>query len=66
MNMEEEKRGSINRREWLYRAGLIAGASQLSLPSAMAQAESPAAPKPLDFSQYEPKSMLHVREIFSD
>jgi predicted TIM-barrel fold metal-dependent hydrolase len=66
MNMEEEKRGSINRREWLYRAGLIAGASQLSLPSAMAQAESPAAPKPLDLSQYEPKSMLHVRESHVD
>src|ERR1700758_4000206 len=62
MNMEDESRASMNRRQWLFRAGLIAGASQLSMPSAAAQKESPPAPKPLDLSQYEPKSMLHVRE----
>ncbi|HKU23828.1 MAG TPA: hypothetical protein VJQ54_00075, partial [Candidatus Sulfotelmatobacter sp.] len=58
--MENEKRDSISRRQWLYGAGLIAGASQFSLPKAMSQAERPPSPKPLDLSQYEPKSMLHV------
>lgn len=52
----------MNRREWLYRAGLIAGASQFAALPANAQAERPPAPKPLDLSQYEPKSMLHVHE----
>jgi predicted TIM-barrel fold metal-dependent hydrolase len=52
----------MNRREWLYSAGLIAGASPLLTPRANAQAERPPAPKPLDLSQYEPKSMLHVSE----
>src|SRR5256714_7176599 len=52
----------MNRREWLYGAGLIAGASPLLTPGESAQAESPPAPKPLDLSQYEPKSMLHVSE----
>ena len=32
------------------------------MPKANAQAERPPAPKPLDLSQYEPKSMLHVSE----
>jgi len=54
----------MNRRQWLYGAGVIAGASQLSLPGAMAQAEHPSAPKPLDLSHYEPKSMLHVHESY--
>src|SRR6516225_10766802 len=62
MNMGDEKQASMNRRQWLYQAGLIAGASQLSMPSAAGQKESPPTPKPLDLSQYEPKSMLHVRE----
>ena len=62
MNMGDEKQASMNRRQWLYRAGLIAGASQLSMPSAAGQKESPPTPKPLDLSQYEPKSMLQVRE----
>jgi predicted TIM-barrel fold metal-dependent hydrolase len=62
MKMKEEKRASMNRRQWLYRAGLIAGASQLTLPTVAAQKESPPSPKPLDLSQYEPKSMLRVRE----
>ena len=52
----------MNRRQWLYGAGLMAGASRLPIPAANAQAESPPAPKPLDLSQYEPKSMLHVPE----
>src|SRR5436305_12209271 len=60
--MGDDKRISMNRRQWLYGAGLMAGASRLSMPAANAQAESPPAPKPLDLSQYEPKSMLHVSE----
>jgi predicted TIM-barrel fold metal-dependent hydrolase len=52
----------MNRREWLYGAGLIAGASPLLTARANAQAERPPAPKPLDLPQYEPKSMLHVSE----
>ena len=62
MKMGEEKRAAMNRRQWLYGAGLIAGASQLTLPSVADQKESPPSPKPLDLSQYEPKSMLRVRE----
>src|SRR6478672_1657322 len=63
MNVRDKNRdASMNRRQWLYSAGLIAGASQLPMPKANAQAERPPAPKPLDLSQYEPKSMLHVRE----
>jgi len=63
MSMEDEKPFPMNRRQWLYGAGLIAGASQLALPRAAAeQAERPPAPKPLDLSEYEPKSMLHVHE----
>jgi predicted TIM-barrel fold metal-dependent hydrolase len=53
---------SMNRRQWLYGAGLIAGASPLLTARANEQAESPSAPKPLDLSQYEPKSMLQVSE----
>src|SRR5215467_12587635 len=60
--MEDDNRISMNRRQWLYGAGLMAGASRLSIPAANAQAERPPAPKPLDLSQYEPKSMLHVHE----
>src|SRR5947207_10565382 len=63
MNVGDKNRVvSMNRRQWLYRAGLIAGASPLLMPRANAQAERPPAPKPLDLSQYEPKSMLHVSE----
>jgi predicted TIM-barrel fold metal-dependent hydrolase len=52
----------MNRRQWLYGAGLIAGASPLLTARANEQAESRPAPKPLELSQYEPKSMLHVSE----
>ena len=62
MMMGEDKRAAMNRRQWLYGAGLIAGASQLALPAGAAQKENPPSPKPLDLSQYEPKSMLRVRE----
>lgn len=56
--------GKINRREWLYGMGLLAGAGA-QLGSAMpteAQEESKPQPNPLDLSQYEPKSMLQVHE----
>jgi len=52
----------MNRRQWLYGAGLVVGASRLNPPTAEAQAENSPAPKPLDLSQYSPKSMLHVHE----
>ncbi len=60
--MGDQQRAWMNRRQWLYSAGMVAGASQLRLPSAAAQTENPPAPKPLDLSQYEPKSMLRVHE----
>jgi predicted TIM-barrel fold metal-dependent hydrolase len=60
--MGDDKRISMSRRQWLYSAGLMAGASGLAVPPANAQAERPPAPQPLDLSQYEPKSMLHVHE----
>jgi len=55
----------MNRRQWLYGAGLMAGtAGQLGV-AAFAQKEANAnQPKPLDLSQYEPKSMLQVQESY--
>lgn len=53
----------MNRRQWLYGAGLIAGAGQFSFGSAANPAQKKASPpKPLDLTQYEPKSMLQVHE----
>ena len=53
----------MNRRQWLYGAGVIAGAGQLSFGRGAALVkENPTRPKPLDLTQYEPKSMLHVHE----
>ncbi len=53
----------MNRRQWLYGAGLVAGARQLAFESSPASAQqNPSQPKPLDLSQYEPKSMLQVHE----
>jgi predicted TIM-barrel fold metal-dependent hydrolase len=53
----------MNRRQWLFGAGAIAGTSQLSFGSAPARSEDdPNQPKPLDLTQYEPKSMLQVHE----
>lgn len=55
----------MNRRQWLYGAGLLAGAGQVAgaSPSAVAQ-ENASRAKPLDLSQYEPQSMLHVHESY--
>src|SRR5258705_8519024 len=53
----------MNRRQWLYGAGLIAGAGQLGFGNAAAPAKKNSnQPKPLDLTQYEPKSMLQVHE----
>jgi predicted TIM-barrel fold metal-dependent hydrolase len=56
----------INRRQWLYGMGLIAGCgTQVGKATGRtAEREAPPAtgPAPLELSQYEPKSMLHVRE----
>ncbi len=54
----------INRRQWFYRVGLIASAAAQSGSASLAAAEGVAKTerKPLDLSEYEPKSMLHVRE----
>src|SRR3954471_2129765 len=60
--MDNGKAFSMNRRQWLYGAGLVAGVSHLVPLMADGQTERPAAPKPLDLSQYEPKSMLRVHE----
>ena len=60
--MENRKPLSLNRRQWLYGAGLVAGASHFAPAMPDGQAERPPAPKPLDLSQYEPKSMLRVHE----
>jgi predicted TIM-barrel fold metal-dependent hydrolase len=51
----------MNRRQWLYGAGLMAGAGPLGVAAPAAQIEENAIqPKPLDLSQYEPQSMLQV------
>jgi predicted TIM-barrel fold metal-dependent hydrolase len=56
----------INRRQWLYSAGLVAGAAKFAdarqtTPSAYQGEASPKA-EPLPLAEYEPKSMLHVHE----
>jgi hypothetical protein len=53
---------SIDRRRWL--AGLSAGAlcADVLRENAAAQEHVKPQPKPLDLSQYEPRSMLHVKE----
>lgn len=52
----------INRRQWLYGVGALAGTvTQLGEAAAETPEEKPA-PTPLQLSQYEPKSMLQVHE----
>ena len=58
----------INRRQWLYGVGVMAGVGMQAgslaaenLPTAE-DAEIKTSPTPLDLSQYEPKSMLQVHE----
>jgi hypothetical protein len=54
----------INRRQWFYRVGLMASAAAQSGSASLVAAEGVAKTerKPLNLSEYEPKSMLHVRE----
>jgi len=59
----------INRRQWLYSAGLVSAAARLAnaeaaspMPAQGESANGSPKPEPLPLSQYEPKSMLHVRE----
>jgi predicted TIM-barrel fold metal-dependent hydrolase len=60
---EHEEEVEMNRRQWLCGAGLIAGAGHLGFATPTVPAkENPAGPKPLDLTQYEPKSMLQVHE----
>jgi predicted TIM-barrel fold metal-dependent hydrolase len=52
----------INRRQWLYGMGVVAGTgTKLGWPS-LDTPESKPAPVPLELSQYQPKSMLQVHE----
>jgi len=53
----------INRRQWLYGIGMLAGASRRIGWAAETLAEpEEKKPAPLELSQYEPKSMLQVHE----
>jgi predicted TIM-barrel fold metal-dependent hydrolase len=52
----------INRRQWLYGIGLLAGAGTQIGRAVADETETKPAPKPLDLSQYEPRSMLQVHE----
>jgi predicted TIM-barrel fold metal-dependent hydrolase len=52
----------INRRQWLYGIGVMAGASTQVGRLAAETPENKSNPTPLDLSQYEPKSMLQVHE----
>ncbi|HYK92115.1 MAG TPA: amidohydrolase, partial [Acidobacteriota bacterium] len=56
----------INRREWLYRVGIVAG---VAAQSARSFATGSAAPqkteqRPLQLSEFAPKSMLQVHESY--
>ena len=52
----------INRRQWLYGMGLVAGSGMQVGRAASVPAENAPQPVPLELSQYEPRSMLHVQE----
>lgn len=53
----------MNRRQWLYGAGFLAGAGQFGSSSAAPPAQKNVSqPKPMDLTQYEPKSVLQVHE----
>jgi predicted TIM-barrel fold metal-dependent hydrolase len=52
----------INRRQWLYGAGVLAAAGSGIANAAAPVTEEKAKPAALDLSQYEPKSMLQVHE----
>jgi predicted TIM-barrel fold metal-dependent hydrolase len=52
----------ISRRRWLYGMGLVAGSVTQVAKAASVASKNAAPPAPLELSQYEPKSMLHVHE----
>ncbi len=52
----------INRRQWLYGMGLVAGSGMQVSGAASVLAENTPKPVPLELSQYEPRSMLRVHE----
>ncbi len=56
----------ITRRQWLYGMGLVAGCGtqvgRASDAAAENEAQPATGPAPLELSQYEPRSMLHVHE----
>ena len=58
----------INRRQWLYTAGMVAGSAKLGSAAKDANSKSEqktkasGKPAPLPLSEYEPKSMLRVKE----
>jgi predicted TIM-barrel fold metal-dependent hydrolase len=57
----------INRREWLYGMGAVAGAAKGLSWATEAKSnshEEKPKPEPLELSQYEPKSMLQVHETY--
>src|SRR5882672_9825697 len=55
----------MNRRQWLYGAGLMAGtAGQFGVAASAQEKTNANQPRPLDLSQYEPKSMLQVQESY--
>ena len=54
----------INRRQWLYGIGALAGAGTEIGWAAPDTAEDKRAPSPLELSRYEPRSMLQVHESY--
>ena len=56
----------ITRRQWLYGMGLVAGCGtpvgRASSAAGANEAQPASGPAPLELSQYEPRSMLHVHE----
>src|SRR5690349_6506992 len=62
--LSDARKKMINRRQWLYGIGLMAGAAAQAGTASLAAAEAESKPqrKPLDISEYEPTSMLHVHE----
>jgi predicted TIM-barrel fold metal-dependent hydrolase len=53
---------SMNRRQWLTTASVGSLGGMALQGSEAAQHEPKPEPKPLDLSQYEPRSMLHLKE----
>jgi predicted TIM-barrel fold metal-dependent hydrolase len=52
----------INRRQWLYGAGVMAAAGARISSAVAGTPDDKAKPVPLELSQYEPKGMLQVHE----